>query len=270
VIGLADGAVASCEALMRWRHDEWGVIAPSEFIPLAEENGLIILLGAWILETALRQLAQWRAGGAELAISVNVSPRQLADEGFVSMVMALLAQTGVAPDALCLEITETAVLPEPIRAATRLSELRAGGVQIAFDDFGTGYSSLRHLSQLPVDVIKLDRSFVSALSRNDARRSRAVLIAVVTAARELGISTIAEGVENTAQLAELQRVGCDHAQGYLFSGAKPPSEVDLSGFRATVAAAAKPPTGTHAPASGGRQPRPGPRTLDHPRGRSAR
>jgi len=270
VVRLADGAVTSCEALLRWTHEQWGVIAPSEFIPLAEENGLIVPIGAWILETALRTLAQWRAAGADLGISVNVSPRQLADDGFVATVMRLLARTGVAPRALCLEITETAVLPEPIRAATRLSQLRASGVQIAFDDFGTGYSSLRHLTELPVDVIKLDRSFISALSRNDARRSRAVLIAVATAARELGISTIAEGVENAAQLAELQRVGCDCAQGYLFSGARPPSEVDLSSFRAAVAGAPKPAGTGHPPAAGGRQPRPGPRTLDHPRERSGR
>jgi diguanylate cyclase (GGDEF)-like protein/PAS domain S-box-containing protein len=235
VVSLADGSVIACEALARWRHDEWGDIPPSEFIPLAEENGLIVPIGAWILESALRQLSRWRAGGAEIDISVNVSARQLADDGFVALVARLLDETGVPPHALCLEITETAVLPEPIRAATRLSELRARGVRIAFDDFGTGYSSLRHLSQLPVDVIKLDRTFVTPLSRNDARRSRAVLVAVVTAARELGISVIAEGVEDAAQLAELHRVGCDSAQGYLFSGARAAADVDLGVYDAAVA-----------------------------------
>jgi EAL domain-containing protein (putative c-di-GMP-specific phosphodiesterase class I) len=224
VVSLADGSVASCEALLRWSHHECGLISPDEFIPLAEENGLIVPIGAWVLGTALRQLAQWRAQGSEIGVSVNISPRQLTDESVGLMVAALLAETGVPASALCLEITETAVLSDPIRAATRLADLRALGVRIAFDDFGTGYSSLWHLSQLPVDVIKLDRTFVSALNRPDARRDRAILIAVTTAARELGISVVAEGVEDAAQLAELRRAGCDYAQGYLFSEARPPGQ----------------------------------------------
>jgi diguanylate cyclase (GGDEF)-like protein/PAS domain S-box-containing protein len=221
VVSLADASVASCEALLRWTHGEWGLISPDEFIPLAEENGLIVPIGAWVLGTALRQLAEWRAHGSEIGVSVNISPRQLTDESVGLMVAALLTETGVPPSALCLEITETAVLSDPIRTATRLAELRTLGVRIAFDDFGTGYSSLRHLSQLPVDVIKLDRTFVSALNRPDARRDRAILIAVTTAARELGISVIAEGVEDTEQLAELHRAGCGYAQGFLFSEPRP-------------------------------------------------
>ena len=266
VVSLADGSVIACEALARWSHGEWGEIPPSEFIPLAEENGLIVPIGAWILECALRQLARWRAAGLGLGISVNISPRQLADDGVVAMVSGLLAEIDVPASALCLEITETAVLPEPIRAATRLSELRATGVRIAFDDFGTGYSSLRHLSQLPVDVLKLDRTFVSALSRHDAHRSRAVLIAVVMAARELGISVIGEGVENAAQLAELRRVGCDAAQGYLFSGAERAGRGRpdrLPGRGEAPAAAA------HPPAAGGSRARPDGRST-RPRGRSQR
>jgi len=263
VIRLADGSVAACEALIRWTHPDWGLIAPSEFIPIAEENGLIIAIGSWILERALRQLALWRAMGADLSISVNLSARQLADDGVVATVGRLLAETGVPPRALCLEITETSVLPEPIRAATRLAELRASGVRIAFDDFGTGYSSLRHLSQLPVDVIKLDRTFVSALGRRDARRSRAVLIAVVTAARELGISVIAEGVENAEQLAELNRVDCACAQGYLFSGPKPAALVALSAYRVA--------TDRQAGATeGATPPRTGARAAGHPREPSPR
>ena len=230
VVSVSDGAVVACEALVRWTDPQWGPIGPEEFIPLAEENGLIVPLGAWILETALRQLARWRAGGADLGISVNVSPRQVADDGLVETVVRLLDETGVPAHALCLEITETAVLAEPIRAATRLAQLRAAGVRVAFDDFGTGYSSLRHLSQLPVDVIKLDRTFVTALSRGDGHRSRAVLMAVVTAARELGIGVIAEGVEDAEQLAELKRAGCSWVQGYLFSGAVPAEQVRLSGY----------------------------------------
>ena len=230
VVSLTDGSVVSFEALLRWTHQEWGVISPEEFIPLAEENGLIVPIGAWVLGTALRQLAEWRADGADLSVSVNISPRQLADEGIGATVATLLAEARVPASALCLEVTETAVLSEPIRAATRLAELRALGVRIAFDDFGTGYSSLRHLSQLPVDVIKLDRTFVSALNRPDAHRDRAILIAVTTAARELAISVIAEGVEDTEQLAELHRAGCGFAQGYLFSAARRPADTALEGF----------------------------------------
>ena len=152
-------------------------------------------IGAWVLGTALRQLADWRSHGSEIGVSVNVSARQLTDESVGLMVAALLAETGVPASALCLEVTETAVLSDPIRVADRLAELRTLGVRIAFDDFGTGYSSLRHLSQLPVDVIKLDRTFVTGLNRPEGRRDRAILIAVTTAARELGISVVAEGVE---------------------------------------------------------------------------
>jgi diguanylate cyclase (GGDEF)-like protein/PAS domain S-box-containing protein len=234
VVSLADGSVVSVEALLRWTHREWGVISPDEFIPLAEENGLIVPIGAWVLGTALRQLAEWRSGGADVSVSVNISPRQLADEGVGATVAELLAEAGVPASALCLEVTETAVLSEPIRAATRLAELRALGVRIAFDDFGTGYSSLRHLSQLPVDVIKLDRTFVSALNREDAHRDRAILIAVTTAARELAISVIAEGVEDTEQLAELHRAGCGFAQGYLFSAARRPADTAFDGFPGVV------------------------------------
>jgi diguanylate cyclase (GGDEF)-like protein/PAS domain S-box-containing protein len=234
VVSLLDGSVGSYEALLRWTHEEWGQISPAEFIPLAEENGLIVPLGAWVLGTALRQLARWRAEGSEIGVSVNISPRQLADEGVGAMVAAALAEARVPPSALCLEVTETAVLAEPVRAATRLAELRELGVRIAFDDFGTGYSSLRHLSQLPVDVIKLDRTFVSALNRPDAYRDRAILIAVTTAARELAINVIAEGVENTEQLAELRRADCRYAQGYLFSGARPAAQTTLEGFGSVV------------------------------------
>jgi diguanylate cyclase (GGDEF)-like protein/PAS domain S-box-containing protein len=229
VVSLTDGTVASCEALVRWTHREWGLISPDEFIPLAEENGLIVEIGAWVLETALAQVAQWRAQGHMIDVSVNISPRQLT-ENVAAMVSERLTQAAVPASALCLEVTETAVLSDPVGAAHRLGELRALGVRIAFDDFGTGYSSLRHLSQLPVDVIKLDRTFVCALNREDSRRDRAILIAVTAAARELGVSVIAEGVEDTEQLAELQRAGCAYAQGYLFADARPAELTPLGGF----------------------------------------
>jgi diguanylate cyclase (GGDEF)-like protein/PAS domain S-box-containing protein len=234
VVSLADASVASYEALVRWTHREWGPISPDEFIPLAEENGLILPIGAWVLGTALRQLADWRSHGSEIGVSVNVSARQLTDESVGLMVAALLAETGVPASALCLEVTETAVLSDPIRVADRLAELRTLGVRIAFDDFGTGYSSLRHLSQLPVDVIKLDRTFVTGLNRPEGRRDRAILIAVTTAARELGISVVAEGVEDNEQLAELHRAGCSFAQGFLFSEPHPAGRIAPDGTSAVV------------------------------------
>ena len=230
VVSLADGSVVLCEALLRWTHRERGRMSPAEFIPLAEENGLIVPIGAWVLGAALEQLAKWRSLGREIGVSVNISPRQLTDEAVGAMVAALLEKAGVPPGALCLEVTETAVLADPTRAASRLAELRELGVRIAFDDFGTGYSSLRHLSQLPVDLIKLDRTFVGVLHREDAHRERAVLIAVTTAARELGVSVVAEGVEDSEQLAELHRAGCAYAQGYLFSDARPAALTPLDGF----------------------------------------
>jgi diguanylate cyclase (GGDEF)-like protein/PAS domain S-box-containing protein len=229
VVSLGDGKVVSCEALLRWTHHEWGLISPEEFIPLAEENGLIVEIGAWVLETALAQVAIWRAQGHEVDVSVNISPRQLT-EGIAAMVSSKLEHAGVSPETLCLEVTETAVLSDPDGAAARLAELRALGVRIAFDDFGTGYSSLRHLSQLPVDVIKLDRTFVNALNGEGPRRDRAILIAVTSAARELGVSVIAEGVEDVEQLAELQRAGCSYAQGFLFADARPPAQTPLAAF----------------------------------------
>jgi diguanylate cyclase (GGDEF)-like protein/PAS domain S-box-containing protein len=235
IVSLEDGEPTMFEALLRWTHPRLGVLSPAEFVPLAEENGLILPIGEWVLETALRQLAAWRSGERDLAVCVNVAPAQLADERLVPIIARLLEQTRVPPHALCLETTETVVLAEPIRAATRLAELRGLGVRIAFDSFGTGYSSMHHLSRLPVDLIKLDRGFVAALSRPGARRNRAVLIAVAAAARELGIDVVATGVEEAEQLAEVRNAGCRYAQGHLFSAATPPAEVPLAAFAIAAA-----------------------------------
>ena len=234
IVSLEDGSQAMLEALLRWTHPRWGVISPAEFVPLAEENGLIVPIGEWMLECALGALAGWRAGGRDLAVCVNLSPAQLGDDALVATVARLLAQKRVPPHALCLEVTEAVVLAEPIRAATRLAELRGLGVRIAFDDFGTGFSSMHHLSRLPVDLIKLDRAFIGALSRPGARRNRAVLIAVAAAARELGIDVVAEGVEDAEQLAEVRHAGCRYAQGHLFCGARPAAEVELEPFAVAV------------------------------------
>ncbi|HLW95117.1 MAG TPA: EAL domain-containing protein [Solirubrobacteraceae bacterium] len=236
VVSLRDGAVVSCEALLRWQHPQWGLISPAEFIPLAEENGVIVELGAWVLGTALAQVAQWRAAGHDVGVSVNLSPRQLTLDNVKATVSEQLLKAGVSAEALTLEITETAVLSDPVGAAAKLTELRELGIKIAFDDFGTGYSSLRHLSQLPVDVIKLDRAFVSVLSGDGEPRDRAILIAVTAAARELAISVVAEGVEDTQQLAELKRADCSFGQGYLFADPRPAADVPLGSFAELIGA----------------------------------
>jgi diguanylate cyclase (GGDEF)-like protein/PAS domain S-box-containing protein len=227
VVSLRDGTVIGAEALIRWHHPERGVVGPVDFVSLAERNGLIVPIGSWVLRQAAAQAAAWHANAAPLLVSVNVSPRQLADPDFVRSVYAALDVTGLDPRGLCLEVTETAVLADPEKAAARLGALREFGIRIAFDDFGTGYSSLRHLIQMPVDVIKLDRTFVNGLDGNDAAPSRAILIAVTAAARELNISVVAEGVEHKRQLDELLAAGCDSAQGNLFSPAVPAAEFSL-------------------------------------------
>ncbi|MGA2470317.1 MAG: EAL domain-containing protein [Solirubrobacteraceae bacterium] len=235
VVSLADGRVVGCEALVRWQHRRRGILAADEFMAFAEQNGLVVPLGAWALRTAAAQAASWHGVAGELVVSVNVSPRQLTDDGFVASVRKALDDAQLPPACFCLEVPETAVLADPPKARARLTELRGLGVQVAFDDFGTGYSSLLHLVQLPVDLIKLERTFVSGLSATSAQRHRAVLIAVTGAARELGITVVADGVEQEGQLAELIAAGCERAQGNLFAPALPAADVSFESYRARVA-----------------------------------
>ena len=227
IVSLWGAPPLGCEALLRWPRDG-RLIAPAEFVPLAEQSGLIIPLGAWVLDTAIREATAWHAGGHPLTVAVNLSARQLSDETLDALVGELLERHGLSPAALCLEVTETAVLRDPGAAATALAALRERGVRIAIDDFGTGYSSLRHLSDLPVDIIKLDRTFVAGLSGERPQRSRAILMAAAAASHELGIDLIAEGVEDERQLEALREVGCAWAQGHLFSRALPASELNLA------------------------------------------
>jgi diguanylate cyclase (GGDEF)-like protein/PAS domain S-box-containing protein len=227
IVSLAGGAPLGCEALLRWPRDG-RLVAPSEFVPLAEQSGLIIPLGAWVLDAAIREAAAWHAAGHPLTVAVNLSAHQLSDETLDGLVASLLDRHGLPSAALCLEVTETAVLRDPAAAATALAALRERGVRIAIDDFGTGYSSLRHLSDLPVDIIKLDRTFVAGLSGARPQRSRAILMAAAAASRELGIDLIAEGVEDERQLETLREVGCAWAQGHLFSPALPASQLELA------------------------------------------
>jgi diguanylate cyclase (GGDEF)-like protein/PAS domain S-box-containing protein len=225
-VDLRTGRITGVEALVRWHHPERGLVPPAEFIPLAEQTGLISRIGEWVLDTSLAQAALWRQArfdGAALAVWVNLSARQLGDPGLVDVVAQLLQKNLVDPSQLGLEITETALLEDAEGAVTALSTLRELGVRLAVDDFGTGYSSLSYLKRLPVDAVKIDRSFVDGLAVDGD--DSAIVAAVAGMARALRLTTIAEGVENLDQLRALRRLGCDLAQGYFFTTPQPPAHI---------------------------------------------
>ena len=224
-IELATDRVIGVEALLRWNHPTDGVIQPGTFIPVAETSGLIVPIGTWVLEQACRQVATWNATrDAPLSVGVNVSGRQLDQPGFADLVARVLTETGCRPSWLLLEITESMFIGAMDVAAPTLAQLRAMGVRVALDDFGTGYSSLTYLRQLPVDVLKVDRSFVTGV---DVRSDQLSLVsAVVNMARSLSMRTIAEGVEVEAERAALATIGCDGVQGYLYGPPQPASVVE--------------------------------------------
>jgi diguanylate cyclase (GGDEF)-like protein len=210
------------EALLRWQHPERGLVAPEEFLAVAEETGLIVPIGTWVLREACMQAATWvgEAGGhAPLAVSVNVSARQLADDDLISTVEAALARANLDPSLLVLEITETTLMGDRDRAVDVLRRLSELGVRIGIDDFGTGQSSLAHLRSLPVDSLKIDQSFVDSLGRDP--QGGAIVAAVVQLGHALGLSVTAEGVETPDQLAELRALGCDLGQGFYFAHPQP-------------------------------------------------
>ncbi|GAB7039425.1 MULTISPECIES: putative bifunctional diguanylate cyclase/phosphodiesterase [Catenuloplanes] len=225
LVDLAAGRPVGAEALVRWRHRQLGPVSPVEFIPVAERTGVITALGLWVLEEACRQVRAWqlRSPGSGIYASVNISPRQLQEPTLVADVLAVLARTGLAATDLVLEITESAIVDEHA-AVPALALLRTHGVRIAVDDFGTGYSSLQYLTRLPVDVLKIDRSFVSQLDSTPA--GAAVVEAVIRLSQVLGLRTVAEGIETPAQAAELQLLGCTHGQGYLFARPMPAGDLD--------------------------------------------
>jgi EAL domain-containing protein (putative c-di-GMP-specific phosphodiesterase class I) len=214
VLDLDTGAVSGAEALLRWQHATRGLVPPAEFIALAEESGLIVDVGVWVLEQACRQAAAWRDRGHPIRISVNVSARQFDDPGLVEAVQHALAHAGLEPAALVLEITETALMRDAGRTASILCELQEEGVDVAIDDFGTGYSSLAYLQRFPVAALKIDRTFVAACSP--------LVQTLVQLGHSLGLLTVAEGIEDPDQLAYLRELGCKRGQGYLFA---PPLEV---------------------------------------------
>jgi diguanylate cyclase (GGDEF)-like protein/PAS domain S-box-containing protein len=230
VMSLEHGGMDGVEALVRWQHPERGLLHPGDFIAVAEEAGLDIPLGRIVLEQACRQLARWRAAGAPetFTVAVNMSAAQLADRTFPEAVQEILVAAGVPPECVCLEITERDALERGGRGSDRpanegLNALHEVGVQLAIDDFGTGYSSLTHLRRFPVDVLKVDRSFVNGLGRN--RNDTSIVRAVVGLARAMELTTVAEGVECPDQVEHLAAMGCDRAQGYLFGRAVPAGDL---------------------------------------------
>ena len=214
------GRIFGMEALIRWRHPDMGMVAPNRFIPLAEETGLILPIGQWVLRTACRQLRDWqRAGRATLRMAVNVSARQLAEPDFVHSVTEVLADTGLSPACLELELTESAVMHDVAHAMSVMRELKKLGVMLAIDDFGTGYSSLAHLKRFEIDVLKIDQTFVRDLAADPD--DAAIVATIIALADNLGLEVISEGVETEEQVTFLRRHGCRQMQGYFFGRPMP-------------------------------------------------
>jgi diguanylate cyclase (GGDEF)-like protein len=219
-VSSSQGRMIAVEALVRWEHPDRGLLEPKDFVPLAEETGLIVDIGEWVLNEACRQIAAWRARGAEIDVAVNVSARQLVQSDIVEVVRGALERSGLPADALCLEITESAVMRDPEAAHATLTLVKELGVKVALDDFGVGFSSLAQLKEmLPLHALKVDRSFISGIA--DDERNSAIVAAVVMLANTLGLTAIAEGVETEAQALQARALGCDVSQGYYFTAPEP-------------------------------------------------
>lgn len=235
-VKLEDASLASVEALVRWRHPNRGMLSPDSFIPLAEESGLINALGREVLDLATTQLRQWQDAGFYVPrVAVNLSPLELRGGGLIEQVRRALNKARLAPDRLELEVTETAALVDKSRGAEVLRELRSLGVHVILDDFGTGHASLSHLRELPVDAIKLDRSFLATEDSPAGATDNAILVAVATLGRALGVPVTAEGVETQKQLKTVIEAGCHAVQGHLISRAVAPAAVRDAARRASLA-----------------------------------
>jgi EAL domain-containing protein (putative c-di-GMP-specific phosphodiesterase class I) len=225
ILALGSAEITAFEALIRWRHPRRGTLDPGEFVPIAEESGLIEPIGRWVMENACRQALEWhreRPDERPLDVAVNLSVRQVAHRDLAETVADVLERTGLDPIHLTLEITEGALVEESV-AATNLAALSELGVRLVLDDFGTGYSSLAYLNRFPFDALKIDQSFIEGLGVETERT--AIVEAIIGMAHALSFDAIAEGVENEAQLLELRRLGCDCVQGHLFSRPLPAQRV---------------------------------------------
>jgi diguanylate cyclase (GGDEF)-like protein len=232
IFDLGDGRLNRVEALVRWNDPARGLLQPHDFVPVAEETGLILGIGDWVLREACEQAAAWHANGHPLDVAVNVSVRQMEDANLCATVRGALESSGLPPSALILEFTETGIMRNAEQTVARLSELRSLGLRIAIDDFGTGYSSLAYLQQFPVDSLKIDRSFVAGIGKS--AESKALIHTLVQLGASLGLTTIAEGIEDAAQLELLKAEHCDKGQGFLF--ARPLPAAELSALLAKQAA----------------------------------
>jgi EAL domain-containing protein (putative c-di-GMP-specific phosphodiesterase class I) len=245
VTSLTERTIVGFEALIRWEHPERGLVPPMEFIPVAEDTGLIVRIGSWVVREACRQAVAWReAGYTPVPIAVNIAAQQLVRTDLVDDVGDALAETGAEPSDLLIEITESAVLTDVGHSIETLNALREMGVRVAVDDFGTGYSSLAYLQRLPIDEVKIDKSFVDRMTTDDA--TAAIVRSVVQLAHALDLSVVAEGIEREDQFAALADLHCDLAQGYLLGHPEPAEARELKPrpTRRRKTAAAKPAAST--------------------------
>jgi diguanylate cyclase (GGDEF)-like protein len=224
IFNLASGGTTGVEALLRWRHPARGVVQPDEFVPVLEDSGMIVDVGRWVLEEACRHGARWHALGYKLDVSVNVSARQFETDALIEDVARALGSSGFDARSLIIEITETAIMKNVQTVVPRLAALKATGVRVAIDDFGTGYSSLAYLQQFPVDTLKIDRSFISAMA--DSPESGAMMRTLVQLGKSLHLETLAEGIEESEQYSQLERAHCDSGQGYLFARPLEPDAIE--------------------------------------------
>jgi EAL domain-containing protein (putative c-di-GMP-specific phosphodiesterase class I) len=227
IVRLDDASVVGFEALVRWEHPQRGLISPADFIPLAEETGMIVPIGAWVLEEACRQVKVWqdeRCVDRALLLSVNVSARQFQGPDLVETVAAVLGRTGFDPTSLKLELTESLMMQDVERTIQRLYELKGLSIQLAIDDFGTGYSSLAYLRRFPISVLKVDKSFIHRLGTG--AQDDAIVRSIVTLASDLGMQVVAEGIETAEQLDALRVLSCTYGQGYYFSRPLPAHQAE--------------------------------------------
>jgi EAL domain-containing protein (putative c-di-GMP-specific phosphodiesterase class I) len=224
-VELGSGRLIGMEALVRWQHSRRGLISPAEFIPLAEETGLILPIGRWVLEEACRKARKWQDRlPYPPGVTVNLSARQFRDPNLANDVARVLRETGLRPERLTLEITETVVMEQAETTVAALRNLKQLGVQVAIDDFGKGYSSLSYLKRFPIDTLKIDKEFVGGLGQDQG--DTAISKSVVSLAHAFGLRVVAEGIEREEQLSQLRTLGCELGQGFLFSAPLPPDAAD--------------------------------------------